>query len=238
MSDVDTVHGANGSGTGGPVDGRDPVPAAVDRLLAALSGLFGLVLVAVGAGLLARVDRALIAETVAQEGVEVNGLTPEQFVAAATPAIDWVAAGVVVTGLTLLGTAVVFVRARRRTRAHVSREGDTTTTFWASGVYGAVVTALVSFIPGSVIVGGATAAYLHSGDSGARVGAATDVVANALTLPLLASVAVGVLAGANAIGMLGGGAILALLVVVGGLLALTISASLGAIGGLAVTRVL
>jgi len=224
MSDVDTVHGANGPATDGPVETRDPVPAAVDWLLGALSGLFGLALLAVGAGLFARVDRALITD-----------VTPEQFVTAAAAATDWIAAGIVVTGLGLVGAAAVFVRARRRTRARVDREGGTTATFWACSVYGAVATALLSFVPGSVVVGGAVAAYLH-GDSETRTGAATGLVANALTVPLLAFFAVGTLAGANAVGMLAGGGLLALLLVAAGLVALAVNAALGALGGLAVDR--
>ena len=50
------------------------MPAAVDWLLSALAGLIGLALTAVGVGLFARVDRATIAEFVAQEFRENAGI--------------------------------------------------------------------------------------------------------------------------------------------------------------------
>jgi hypothetical protein len=73
---------------------------------------------------------------------------------------DWFSIGVLLSGLELVAAAVMFVRARRQTRRRVESEGGTTATFWASAVYAAAVTSLVSFVPGSGVAGGAVAAYL------------------------------------------------------------------------------
>ena len=206
------------------------MPAAVDWLLSALAGLIGLALTAVGVGLFARVDRATIAEFVASEEVEVNGITPAEAVTAGVPFVDWFAAGLAVTGVVLVVVAAAFVVARRRTRRQVAREGGTTATFRACAVYGAAVTALVSFVPGAAIAGGGAAAYLY-GDAGLRVGAVSGAVGWALTVPLLVAVAGGLLAGADAIGQLASGALLVGVIVVAELVALAINAGLGAFGG-------
>lgn len=208
------------------------MPAAVDWLLAVVTGLIGLGLTAVGAGLFARVDRALIADVVASEEVEVNGLTNAEAVTAGVPFVDWFAAGIAVTGVVLVVAAAAFVLARRRTRRRVAREGGTTATFRACAVYGAAVTALVSFVPGSAIAGGGAAAYLHGDDgSGVRIGAASGLIGTALSVPLFVGVSGGLLAGADAIGQLAGGVALVAVVVGGELVALAINAGLGAFGG-------
>lgn len=239
MTDVDTVRDAERPSNGGPAEGRDPVPAAVDWVLGIGAGLIGFFLAAVGAGVYVRVDRALIAEFVTSEEVEVNGLTPAEAIAAGEPFVDWLAIGVAATGVLLVGVAAAFVVKRRRTRRRIAAEGGTTATFWACAVYGAAVTALVSFVPGAAIAGGGAAAYLRDGDdSGVRLGAAAGLVGWALTVPLLVFFAVGLLAGADAIGQLAGGAVLAGIAVAGELLTLAINAALGGFGGFLVREFL
>ncbi|WP_459194503.1 hypothetical protein [Halosimplex sp. J119] len=235
MTDVDTVHDADQRLTDEPTEGRDPVPAVVDWLLALVAGAIGLTLTAVGVWLYTRVDRALITEIIMAEGVEVNGITRAEAIAAGVPFVDWVGIGVALTGLVFVAGAVAFAVARRRTRDRVVREGGTTATFWASSVYGAAITALVSFVPGSAIVGGGAAAYLH-GDAETRVGAASGLVVWALTFPLLVFLAVGFVAGGGAIGDAASGAVLAVILVAGELLGLAINAGLGALGGFLATR--
>jgi hypothetical protein len=183
-----------------------------------------------------RVDQALIADVLAQESVQVNGLTQPEFITAAGPFVDWLAIGTVVTGATAVVGAAVFVVGRRRTRRRVAREGGTTATFWGCTVYGAVVTALVSFIPGSAIGGGAAAAYLHDGNSSVRIGTAAGLIGTALTIPLVAFLAVGIVAGSGAIGELAGGTLLAVIIIGGELVALAINAGLGALGGFAAAK--
>lgn len=237
MTDTDPARTAGGSlGGADAVDDRDPVPAALDWLVGAVVGLVGLALTAVGVGLFIRVDRAAIASAIAAEGTELNGLTPTEAVAAGTPFVDWLAIGTAASGLVALAGAVWFVRARRRVRDRVAREGGTTATFWACAVYGAAVTALTSFLPVAALLGGGTAAYLRGGEAGARVGAASGLVGYVLTVPMLAGLAVGLVAGGSAIGEFAGGVTLAGLVVVAQLVALAINAGLGAVGGVLAVR--
>lgn len=236
MTDVETVPDTGRGDASAQPDSRDPVPALVDWILGGVTVVVGFALLAVGVGMFTRVDRAVITEAITAEGVEVNGLTPSEAITAAVPFVDWLSAGMALTGVVLVAAAVGFVRARRRTRRRVASEGGTTATFWASAVYGAAVTALVSFVPGAGAVGGAVAAYLDESASGTRVGATAGLVGWALTLPLLVFVAVGFLAGAGAIGMLAGGAVLAGIAIVGELVALAVNAGLGALGGYATDR--
>lgn len=235
MTNVDTVQESAQPAAGGPTDRYDPVPAVIDWLVGLLTGVVGLVLTTIGIGMYTQVDQAMITEAVTEEGVEVNGLTQSEFIAAAGQFVDWFAVGVVLTGLVSVVGAAAFVAMRRRTRRRVAQEGGTTATFWACAVYGAVVTALVSFIPGSAIVGGGAASYLHDGDS-VRTGTAAGVVGTILTIPLVAFLAVGFIAGAGAVGKLAGGALLAVLVIGAELVALTVNAGLGALGGFLVAR--
>ena len=84
----------------------------------------------------------------------------------------------------------------------LSRDGGTTATFWVCAAYGAAVAMVASFVPGSTIVGGGAAAYLRDSDDSVRVGAATGLVGAALTVPLVAFLGVGFLAGGSAVGEL------------------------------------
>jgi hypothetical protein len=216
---------------------HNPVPAVVDWLLGAVVTTAGFVLTALGIRMYTRVDRATIAEFVTAESTEVNGLTTAETIAAGVPFVDWFSAGLVVTGLGLVAAATRFVHARRRTRRRVASEGGTTATFWGSAVYGAAVTALVSFVPGAGIAGGGLAAYLQPSGSGARVGAAAGLVGWVVTAPLLVFVGGGLLAGASAADMLAGGVVLVGITVGGELVALAFSAGAGALGGYVVDRV-
>lgn len=236
MANVDTVRDAGGSGAKAPVEGRDPVPAAVDWLLGVVAAGLGLVLTAVGTGMYLWVDRAVIAEVITAENTEVNGLTPAEAVTASVPFVDWFSIGMAVTGLVLVGAGGGFVLARRQTRRRVASEGGTTATFWASAVYGTAVTSLVSFVPGAGLVGGGVAAYLQESGSGTRAGAAAGLVGWALTVPLLVFLAVGLLAGAGAVDMFAGGVVLVGITVVSELLALAFNVGFGALGGYLVSR--
>jgi len=235
MTDSQTVRDTSRVDANAPKS-RDPVPVAVDWALGAVAAVVGLVLAAVGIGLYAGVDRSAIAEFVTAESTELNGLTPAEAVSAGVPFVDWLSVGIALTGVGLVVAAVVFVRARRQTRRRVEDEGGTTATFWASAVYGAATTVLVSFVPGSGAVGGALAAHLRTEESGPRVGAATGLLAWALTVPLLVFLSIALLAGAGAVDRLADGAILVGIVLIAELVALAINAGLGALGGYAVDR--
>lgn len=238
MEKTNTVQQDSQPDLQGAPNEHDPVPGAVDWLLGAVLGVVGIVLSAVGILVYAEVDRATVAEVVAQEDVQVNGLTESEFVNAADPFVDWLAAGIGLTGLVAVGGAVWFVVARRRTRRQVSREGGTTATFWGCAVYGGALTALISSVIPFVssIGGGAGAAYLYKGDSGARTGAAAGVIGTVLTVPLLVFLSIGMIAGGGAVGESAGGALLAAIVVGSGIVAIAINAGLGALGGALTSR--
>lgn len=236
MNDVETAHGADPSDADGPAPEYDPVPMTVDWLIGILTGIVGLLMTALGTGLYLQVDRARIVDAVDAEATELEGISRADFITAAEPFVDWFAAGIAVTGLVALAAAGAFVYKRRQTRARVARDGTTTATFWACAVYGAVVTVVVSFVPGSAAAGGGAAAYLHDGTVSTRIGAASGLLGTALTAPMLVFLSVGLLAGASAIGQFGGGVVLVGLLVAGTAVAMAINAGLGALGGYLVAR--
>lgn len=236
MADVDTVQDTRPPSADESSGGHDPVPAIVDWLLGILTGIVGLALVVVGVNIYSRVDKTTIAEAVAGDSMQLNGLTESEFVTAAGSFTDWLAAGMFVTGIVCLLVAAAFVVARRRTRRRIAQAGGTTATFWASVAYGGVVTALVSFIPGSAIAGGATAACLHNGDSSARTGAVSGLASTVLTVPLVVFIAIGFTAGGTAVDRLAGSTFLAAFVLVAELIALAINTCLGALGGVLAAR--
>lgn len=234
MEKPNTIHRDSQPDSRGERNKHDPVPGAVDWLLGAILGVIGIAMSAVGIFMYTNIDRASIADVVAQDDVQLNGLTQSEFISAADPFVDWLAAGIGLTGLIAVGGAVAFVVARRRTRRQVSRDGGTTATFWACAVYGGAVTALFSsVIPfASSIGGGASAAYLRSGNSDARIGAAAGAIGTILMIPLLAFLGIGMIAGGEAIGESAGGLFLAGITIGGGLIAIAINAGLGALGAL------
>jgi hypothetical protein len=164
-----------------------------------VTGVVGLGLTGVGVELFRRVDRAVLVEAV-DTGVEAGDLTTAEVVTAAMPFVDWLAAGLAVTGIVLTAGTVVFLIGRRRTRRRVAREGGTTATRWACAAYGAAVAAVLQFIPGGAAVGGGVAASLSDTESDIRAGARSGLLGAAVTLPLLAGVTAGLVAGAGAVG--------------------------------------
>ena len=232
MSSVDVSREERQS-PGSPPDSSDPVPGAADWILGVLAGVAGLALTAVSVGLYTQLDRAVIRETVLERDVEPNGITQLELINAAEPFVDALAIGLGVTGLALVGFAVLYVYTRRQTRRRVSREGGTTATFASCTVYGASVGVLVSsIVPGlGALVGGAIGANLYDGDSGVRVGAATGAVSSALTVPLLVFLGIGAVAGGAEIGKLAGGVTVAVIVVTSGVVATAFNAGAGAVGG-------
>jgi hypothetical protein len=239
MEKTNTIHQDTQPDPRGAPNKHNPVPGAVDWVLGAVLGVMGIAMSAVGIFMYTNIDRASIADAVAQDDVQLNGLTQSEFISAADPFVDWLAAGIGLTGLIAVGGAVAFVVARRRTRRQVSRNGGTTATFWACAVYGGAVTALISsVIPlASSIGGGASAAYLRNGDSDARIGAAAGAIGTVLMIPLLVFLGIGLIAGGEAIGESAGGVLLASITIGGGLIGVAINVGVGALGGLLAGRV-
>lgn len=214
------------------------MPSVVDWVVAILAGIAGLALTAVSIGLYTQLDTESIRDVIVEQEVQPNGITRSELISAAEPFVDWLAVGLGITGLALMGFAVMYVRARQRTRRRVSQNGGTTATFVPCMVYGVVAASLISsVVPGlGAIAGGSVGAYLYDSDSGTRVGGITGLVAFALTLPLLGSIGVGMIAGGMAISELAGGAALAGIIAVSGLLGAAFSTGAGALGGYLIDR--
>lgn len=237
MTNVDTAQQRARPAAEGPGDSYDPVPAVIDWLLGVATGTVGLILLVVGAGMYTQIDDSTITDAITSEGVELTRISQAEAITAAGPFVDWISVGFIITGLVATLGAASFSIARYRTRRHVVETGGTTATFWACAIYGAALTALVSFVPGSAIVGGGLAAHLHDGDR-VRVGLVAGAVGTALAVPVTIATAAGLVAGAAAIGKLVGGALLATLLVGAGLVAVLFNAGFGALGGLAAARLL
>jgi hypothetical protein len=237
MANGDTARTESQLESGGPPERYDPVPRGVDWVLGVLVGAVGFVLTAVGVGMYAEVDRALIAESITRDNVEVNGLTESEFISVASSFVDYFAVGTGLIGLALVVGAVAFVVARRRTRARVDRTGGTTATFWACTAYGAVVTGVASFVLPvvSALAGGGVAAYI-SGDDGARTGAAAGLVGTVLLVPWWVVVALGLNAGLGSVGQSPGGILVGIFALVVGLLWVALHAGAGAAGGFLIDR--
>lgn len=238
MANGDTARTESQLESGGPPERYDPVPMGVDWVLGVLVGAVGFVLTAVGVGMYAEVDRAMIAESITRESVEMNGLTESEFISVASSFVDYFAVGTGLIGLALVVGAVAFVVARRRTRAQVDRTGGTTATFWACTAYGAVVTGVLSFfIPiVSALAGGGVAAYISGDDDGARTGAAAGLFGTVLLVPWWVVVALGLNAGLGSIGQSPGGILVGIVALVAGLLWVVLHAGAGAAGGFLADR--
>jgi hypothetical protein len=222
----------------GSPEGHDPVPMGVDWVLGVLVGVVGAVLTAVGVGMYTEVDRALIAESVARESVDVNGLTESEFVTAASSFVDYFAVGTGLIGVALVVGAVAFVVGRRRTRSRVARSGGTTATFWAATAYGAIVTQVLAFVLPvvSALAGGGVAAYISSEGGGARTGAAAGLFGTILLVPWQIVVALGLNAGLGSVGQSPGAVLVAIVTLIAGLFWVVLHAGVGAIGGFLAER--
>jgi hypothetical protein len=178
-------------------------------------------------------DRAWVEGLVADGSLESGSLSPAELADFALPVFEWLAVGLVVFGLGLVVSGVAFVLVRRRTRSRAHAEGKTSGTFGANAVYGAVVSLVLSGIPGSAALGGGLSAYLQGTGrrSGARIGAVSGLIAAVPVAVFLGFAFVGLTDGLAAIGE----SALVFFVTGVGLFALAVlllfSAGLGAVGG-------
>ena len=212
------------------------LPEFVDWLVAAGIVLGGLISLVGGSALFFIVDRDLLAEGIEGGTVTVTlvqtELTDAEMLEVVLAVVSWTGIGLLVTGLGMVVFAIAYVIRRRRTHRRV-QNGEAANSYWAYVVLGAVVTAVLSFIPFSPGIGGAIAGYLERGESDrtVSVGALSGLFS---MLPLLAIVVAslgGLVAGLLAIDQAG----VAIVVVVGLIFVLmlvaTIGAGLGALGG-------
>lgn len=174
----------------GSTTSSTPLPEAVDWLLGALIALGGLIFVAVGAALVFGVDRELLEQAIEEETTTVTvgttELTDPEALEVADAFISWVGPGLLVTGLGMIVFAIGYIILRRRAHRR-ARTDDTVNSYRSFAVLGAVITAVLSFIPASSALGGAVAGYLEKSESDRTV--SVGVLAG--VLPLLPLIIVG-----------------------------------------------
>lgn len=212
-------------------DGRS-IPEAVDWIVGALLVLVGLASVLGGAALVYAIDRPAIREAVANEEIQSDVLSDAELVDVTQATATWSAAGLVATGAILLVAGLAYVAVRRRAHRRAAAD-EPASHFGANAVLGAVVTAVLSFLPFSPVLGGIAAGYLEH-DTSERVttvGALSGVLAAIPVLVLSAFASGGVVEGLLGVGE----GELALVVAAALLLTLgvvvAVVAGLGAIGG-------
>lgn len=173
----------------------DP-PAIFDRLfdwaVAAFLGITGLLSALVGGSLYSFIDRADVAGTVAASEFRSEVLTETEAVDLLLAVSQWVGLGLVVLGALAgaVGVAVVVANGR-------ARRAGRPTPRWILGLVGAMVGALLAFVPLSPALGGAIAGYLDHDPavSGLGVGTVAGLFAALPVVVLTLSVGAGLVDG-------------------------------------------
>jgi len=148
---------------------------SLDWAIGGILGVVGLLIALGGAALYFAVDRSEIATFVREGEFQSAVLTETEAIDAVVALGTWGGIGLAATGVTIVLVAVAVVVAHGRAR----RDGRGTPR-WILGVVGAMVNTVLSFIPLSPLLGGATASYLST-DHEAN-GVATGTFAGLFTL--------------------------------------------------------
>lgn len=168
---------------------------SVDWAIGAILGVVGVLVALAGAALYRGVDRPAVAELVRTSEFRSDVLTEAEAVDALLALAEWGGIGIAVAGgvLVVVGGAVVVTHGRAR------RDGRPTPG-WILGVVGAMVGAILSFIPLSPAIGGAAAGYLDTNRarSGLGPGAAAGLFATLPVLVIAVFAGVGLLVGVPA----------------------------------------
>lgn len=215
-----------------------PLPESVDWIVGVLLALGGLALTVGGTALAFVVDRALLEAGVQSGEITVvafrRELTEAQMLEFTLEIVNWTGIGLLATGVGLVLFAIGFVAKRHRTHKRTA-DGESAGSFWAYAIYGAVTTAILSFIPVSPVFGGGLAGYLGRYETGGSVGigAASGFLATAPVVSLLAFVTGGLFSGLAAVGETGLGIVLVSAMALTMLFLAAYGAGLGAIGGFA-----
>lgn len=227
---------AAAGGSGGDTGTANPdvpdVPAILDWILGGFVVVVGLLFAIAGLIVYALPTRESVETVVASEEFQVDGMTEPEFVEVTLALLPWVAVGLLLTGLAMLGLGVAYLVHRRRVHARAAA-GEPTSDYPAHALLGAMVTVLTSFVPFSGLIGGGVAGYLERGDShrAISVGAASGVVLSAPFLVLSLFTAAGLVAGFAVIDQLVLGAFVAVAVIGSVLFSFVIVVALGALGG-------
>lgn len=225
-----------------PTDGAEgtlpvdrPLPVFLDWLLAGAIAVGGLALLAAGTVLTVVFDRAFLAQGIESGQITVvfieRELSAAEMLSFSHDVLTWTGIGFLVTGLGLVTVAAWYAyahhAARRRAEAPVLRSSRSV------AVIGAAVTAVLSFLPFSPVVGGALAGYLEAPVSGRsiRVGALSGGLAVLPAMVIVAFTTIGLVEGLAAVGEadlgIGVGVVMWFVVLSG----LAYGAGLGALGG-------
>lgn len=212
------------------------LPEFVDWLLGVLIALGGLSLIVGGSALIFAVDRAVLEQGIEDETITVTigltELTDAETLTVTDTVVSWVGPGLLITGLGIVVFAVGYVISRHRSHRRTGT-GEALNSYGTFAVLGAVITAVLSFIPLSAAFGGALAGYLESGESDRTV----SVGALAGILPLLPMLVVGLFAlgglvsGLLAIDQVGNAMFVGAVFFLSMVVIAAIGAGLGALGG-------
>jgi hypothetical protein len=173
---------------------RRPLGRTVDWLVALLLALVGAGVATVGTALFGLGDRALVADLVAEGAITSTELTDAQLVETTVAVARWGGLGLALSGALVVAGAVGYLYTRSRSRRAYAETGRPRRDDFGDAVTGAVVTYVLSFVPLSPILGGASAGYLGGGDRrvAVRAGALSGLFATVPLAVALGAVAVGV----------------------------------------------
>jgi hypothetical protein len=196
----------------------------IDWVIGAVLGLVGVLVALGGATLHSVTTQATVADLVRESEFQSEVLTEAEAVDALVALGQWGGIGFVAVGglLVVLGVGVVIAHAR-------ARNHDRGTPRWILGVVGALIGAVLSFVPLSPALGGGAVGYLDPDPD--RNGLGTGALAGVFgSLPLLL---VGVFAGVGLlVGVPGEAAtVAAALLAFAGLFALAYFVGVSAVGG-------
>lgn len=217
---------------------RHHIPPSVDWIVGVLVVLAGLATLLAGTVLRLWVDRDLLAAAVADGAIHAPAIADAELVDVAHATVAWTSTGLLVTGGGLLVAGLGYVLYRRRARGHTATDADAPAgasrgDYVAHAVVGAVVSAVLAFVPFSTTVGGGVAGYLERGHSGrvVSVGTLSGVLAVAPVVLFGLFVCVGLALATARTGRTGLAVVIGIASVLGLATAATIGVATGAIGG-------
>lgn len=213
-----------------------PLPEYVDWIVGVIIALGGMALTVGGSAMVFVVDRGLLEAGVDSGEITVvvleRDLTEAQMLDLSVEIVNWTGTGLLIIGVGLVVFAIGYVAVRHRAHGKAS-EGERVSSYRAVAVVGAVVTAVLSFIPVSPLVGGGLAGYLEHPESGrsVSVGGLAGFLSMVPALSILAFVSVGLYNGFAAIGESGLGIVTIAGMVMALLFVAAYGGGLGALGG-------
>jgi len=213
-------------------NGPGRIPPVVDWIAGALVALAGLALVVGGVAVVFVLERVDVADAIAAGIQSGELLTDAQALEVALTTGNWTGWGMVATGGAMVIAAIAYVVHRRRVHRRVEA-GEEASDVVGHAMVGAVVSAVLSFVPFSPVVGGAVAGYFESAQSERTVGvgALSGVLAAAPVVAIVGFVAVGLTVGFVGVQQAGLGALIAVAMLFAMAVIATVGAALGALGG-------